>query len=89
MLGVWQVRAGDGPVLMREGYRGIIGDKRLPMFDFDVTILIKNGIFTDVVKNSGRLVSLAEHNKQYTSLLTVSGSLPPTPSTVVRPSSHY
>ncbi len=35
MLGIFQVRTGDGPVLTREGYRGIIGDKRLPMIDVD------------------------------------------------------
>lgn len=74
MLGVWQVRHGDGPVLTREGYRGIIGDKRLPMFDFDVTITVKKGLFTEVVKNGGRTVSLAEHNQQYTSLPTVGGA---------------
>ncbi len=65
MLGVWQVREGDGPVLTRYGTPGIIGDKRLPMIDVDVTIVVVDGIFKYVQK-FGRLISLAEHNKQFT-----------------------
>jgi hypothetical protein len=70
MLGVWQVREGDGPVLTRNGRFGIEGDKQLPMFDIDVTVIVEDGIFTGVLKN-GMVISLAEHNKYYTDLPTV------------------
>ena len=70
MLGVWQVREGDGPVFTREGGLGIIGDKRLPMIDIDVAIIVENGLFTGVQK-FGRIISLAEHNKQFTDLSPV------------------
>lgn len=65
MMGVWQVREGDGPVLTRYGTPGIIGDKCLPMIDVDVHVTVEDGIFTGVQK-FGRIVSLAEHNKQFT-----------------------
>lgn len=70
ILGVWQIREGDGPVLTRNGGFGIVGDKQLPMIDFDLTTVVEKGIFTGVIKN-GRTVSLAEHNKYYTSLPTI------------------
>ncbi len=70
MLGVFQVREGDGPVLTRDGGRGIIGDKKLPMIEIDVSIIIENGFFTGIKKFS-RIISLAEHNKQFTDLLPV------------------
>ena len=70
MLGVWQVREGDGPVLTRYGGRGIIGDKQLPMIDIDVSIIVENDFFTGVLKN-GNIVSPTEHNKQFTDLPTV------------------
>lgn len=88
MLGVFQVRAGDGPVLTREGYRGIIGDKQLPMIDINVTTVVEKGIFRGVIKN-GREISLAEHNQQYTNLPTIRGSLPVAPPQIIRPSTHY
>ena len=70
MLGVWQVREGDGPVFTRDGRLGIVGDKQLPMIDIDVSVIVENGIFTGVQK-SGRVISLAQHNKQFTDLPTV------------------
>ena len=70
MLGVWQVREGDGPVFTKDGYFGIEGDKRLPMIDFDLKITSENGVFTNVIKD-GKTLSLAQHNQSYTSLPTV------------------
>ena len=70
MLGVWQVNEGDGPVFDRYGNPGIIGDKRLPMIDVDVHVTVEDGVFTGVQK-FGRIVSLAEHNKQFTDLSPV------------------
>lgn len=70
MLGVWQVSEGDGPVFDRYGNPGIIGDKRMPMIDVDVSVNVEEGIFKSVQKND-RTVSLAEHNKQYTDLSPV------------------
>lgn len=87
MLGIWQIREGDGPVTTREGKPGIIGDKRLPMINFDITIIVENGIFTGVEKD-GRIVSLAEHNKPYLdSSPVVAGT--PLPLEKPRPATHY
>lgn len=77
MLGVWQVRDGDGPVFTREGLFGIVGDKNLPMIDIEVTIVVENGIFKGVVKN-GRTISLAEHNEFYTNLPRIKSANSPT-----------
>lgn len=70
MLGVWQIRDGDGPVLSRDLSRGIEGDKQLPMIDIDVTVIVEDGTFTGVLSN-GRIISPEEHNRYYTSLPTV------------------
>ncbi len=86
MLGIWQIREGDGPVTTREGTPGIPGDKRLPMIDFDITIIVEKGIFTGVEKN-GRVVSLAEHNKPYIDAAPVTGT--PLPLEKPRPATHY
>ena len=75
MLGVWQIREGDGPVLMRDLTRGIIGDKNLPMFDIDVIIIVENGFFTGVYKN-GSVISLADYNRQFTDLPPVRPGIP-------------
>lgn len=70
MLGVWQVNEGDGPVFLRNGDYGIIGDKKLPMIDIDVSIIVENGLFTGV-QSFGRIISLSEHNKRFTDLSPV------------------
>ena len=70
MLGVWQIRDGDGPVLSRDLSRGIEGDKQLPMIDIDVTVIVEDGTFTGVL-SGGRIVSPEEYNRCYTSLPTV------------------
>ncbi len=70
MLGVWQIRDGDGPVLSRDLSRGIEGDKQLPMIDIDVTVIVEDGAFTGVL-NNGRIVSPEEYNRYYTNLPTV------------------
>lgn len=70
MLGVWQIRDGDGPVMTRNWERGIEGDKQLPMIDIELTVIVENGAFTGVLRD-GRIVSPEEHNRYYTSLPTV------------------
>lgn len=70
MLGVWQIRDGDGPVISRDLSRGIEGDKQLPMIDIDVTVIVEDGVFTGVLSN-GRIISPEEYNRYYTSLPTV------------------
>ncbi len=53
--------------LSQDWWLGIEGDRKLPMIDIDVSIIVENGIFINVVKN-GRTISLDEHNKAFTSL---------------------
>jgi hypothetical protein len=67
MLGVWQIRDGDGPVLSRDLSRGIEGDKQLPMIDIDVTVIVEDGAFTGVL-SGGRIISPEEYNRYYTEL---------------------
>lgn len=85
MIGVWQVREGDGPVFTRNGRFGIVGDKRLPMIDFDFKVNVEDGVFKTVIRD-GRNISLAEHNQHYTNLPTIKSSGSPTdPKPVPRP----
>jgi peptidoglycan hydrolase-like protein with peptidoglycan-binding domain len=67
MLGVWQVPEGAGPVISQDWWLGIEGDRKLPMIDIDVSFIVENGIFKNVIKN-GRTISLDEHNKAFTNL---------------------
>ena len=76
MLGVWQICEGDGPVFTRDGRFGIEGDKKLPMINIDITVIVEDGIFKGVVKN-GRIVSLEEHNQYYKNLPTITKDCPP------------
>ena len=63
MLGVFQPCKGDGPLT------NLWLDKRLPMIDIDVTVVVENGVFKGVQKNGG-VVSLKEHNSYYENLPT-------------------
>jgi len=80
MLGVYQIDANDTPQWK------LPGDNRLPMFDIDVKVMVRNGIFVGVMKN-GRKVSLAEHNNYYKNLPVVTGTKKPP--LKPRPATHY
>ena len=64
MLGVYQIGEGDTP------HWKLPGDNRLPMFDIDLKIMVKNGIFSWVIKN-GNKISLSNHNSYYKNLPVV------------------
>lgn len=73
MLGVWQIRDGDGPVISRDFGRGIETDKQLPMIDIDVTVIVEDGVFKGVL-SGGRIVSPEEYNRYYTNLPTINSN---------------
>ncbi len=56
----------------------IIGDRQLPMIGIDVPIVVENNLFAGVLKD-GRVISPAEHNKQYLQMspVTIIGSFIP------------
>ncbi len=71
MLGVWQIRDGDGPVIMSDMSRGIEGDKQLPMIDIDTTVVVEDGAFTGIFignETSNITVSPESHNQYYLDL---------------------
>lgn len=59
-LGVFATPPGSGPET------SLPGNNRLPMINANVTVQVKNGVFTGVLEN-GKLVSLDEYNKRFTS----------------------
>lgn len=58
-LGVFATPPGSGPVT------SLPGNNRLPMINANVTVQVRNGVFTGVIEN-GKVVSLDDYNKRFT-----------------------
>ena len=57
-LGVFATPPGSGPAT------SLPGNHQLPMINANVTVQVRNGVFTGVIEN-GKVVSLDEYNKRF------------------------